>query len=171
VLRLVNMNLEPFVIASSLRLIVAQRLIRRLCGSCKAPVRSLDDLPAVQREMVARADLPAASAASFFEPVGCPACGGTGYRGRTGIFEVLRVTPSIEDLILARPSVSAVRARARLEGMRTLRDAGLLKAMAGETSLAEVLQHTIGEDEPPPGTASADATAGGGNVTAIAGRR
>jgi type IV pilus assembly protein PilB len=150
VLRLVNMNLEPFIIASSLRLIVAQRLIRRLCTACKAPVASIEALSPVFREMIASAaTAPGAVSGvpvTLFEPVGCPKCGGSGYRGRTGIFEVLRVTPSIEELILSRASASDVRTKAKSEGMRTLRDAGVAKALAGETSLAEVLEHTIGDD-------------------------
>jgi type IV pilus assembly protein PilB len=148
VLRLVNMNLEPFIIASSLRLIVAQRLIRRLCQACKKPMASLDGASPGIKQMIASSDVVRASGdARFYEPVGCPTCGGSGYRGRTGIFEVLRVTPAIEELILARASASDVRMRARAEGMRTLRDAGLMKALAGETSLAEVLEHTIGDEE------------------------
>ena len=146
VLRLVNMNLEPFIIASSLRLIVAQRLIRRLCPSCKKPMASLDGVSPGIKQMIASSEVARAGEARFYEPAGCPACGGSGYRGRTGIFEVLRVTPAIEELILARASASDVRIRARSEGMRTLRDAGLMKALAGETSLAEVLEHTIGDE-------------------------
>jgi type IV pilus assembly protein PilB len=147
VLRLVNMNLEPFIIASSLRLIVAQRLIRRLCQSCKKPMTSLDGVSPGIKQMIASSDvLRASDDARFYEPAGCPSCGGSGYRGRTGIFEVLRVTPAIEELILARASASDVRTRARAEGMRTLRDAGLMKALAGDTSLAEVLEHTIGDE-------------------------
>jgi type II secretory ATPase GspE/PulE/Tfp pilus assembly ATPase PilB-like protein len=146
VLRLVNMDLEPFVIASSLRLIVAQRLVRRLCMKCKRPMARDAALPVLLRSMVDQIDRLRPGAA-IYEAVGCTACGSTGYRGRTGIFEVLRVTPAIEELILGRATASEVRAKARSEGMRTLRDAGLLKVLAGETSLAEVLEHTIGDDQ------------------------
>jgi type IV pilus assembly protein PilB len=181
VLRLVNMNLEPFIIASSLRLIVAQRLIRRLCSSCKKPMASLDEVSPGIKQMIATSDvLQRSGDARFYEPAGCPSCGGSGYRGRTGIFEVLRVTPAIEELILARASASEVRTRARAEGMRTLRDAGLAKALAGETSLAEVLEHTIGDEgnsdrgsgaaTGPDGTAGASGQAGGATLTTTAGR-
>jgi type IV pilus assembly protein PilB len=146
VLRLINMDLEPFVIASSLRLIVAQRLVRRLCPQCKRPMKRDASTPVLLRSMAAEVDAMRPGAQAF-EPVGCAACGSTGYRGRTGIFEVLRVTPAIEELILARATASEVRAKARSEGMRTLRDAGLAKVLAGETSLAEVLEHTIGDDQ------------------------
>jgi type II secretory ATPase GspE/PulE/Tfp pilus assembly ATPase PilB-like protein len=106
---------------------------------------SLDGVSPGVKQMLAISDVSQAEA-RFYEPVGCPSCGGSGYRGRTGIFEVLRVTPAIEELILARASASDVRTRARAEGMRTLRDSGLAKALAGETSLAEVLEHTIGDE-------------------------
>jgi type IV pilus assembly protein PilB len=146
VLRLLNMDLEPFVIASSLRLIVAQRLVRRLCMTCRRPMARDASLPVVLRSMVDQIDR-LRPGAVIYEAVGCAACGSTGYRGRTGIFEVLRVTPAIEELILARATASEVRGKARAEGMRTLRDTGLLKVLGGETSLTEVLEHTIGDDQ------------------------
>jgi type IV pilus assembly protein PilB len=146
VLRLVNMDLEPFIIASSLRLIVAQRLVRRLCAQCKRPMVRNAAVPALIRSMVAQIDA-IRPGAPIYEAVGCAACGSSGYRGRTGIFEVLRVTPAIEELILGRATASEVRAKARAEGMHSLRDSGLAKVLAGETSLAEVLEHTIGDDQ------------------------
>jgi type IV pilus assembly protein PilB len=149
VLRLLNMNLEPFLIASALRLVVAQRLIRRLCVKCKQPVPAASE----RAGLILRAVSPAArqllSKATIHEPAGCPACGGTGYRGRTGIFEVLRVTDAIEDLIIKRASVPLIRAQARAEGMHSLRDAGLRKVGLGETSIAEVLEHTVADSEDP----------------------
>lgn len=171
VLRLVNMDLEPFIIASSLRLIVAQRLIRRLCPSCKKPMASLDGVSPGIKQMISTSDLIREGDAKFYEPVGCPSCGGSGYRGRTGIFEVLRVTTAIEELILARASASDVRIRARAEGMRTLRDAGLMKALAGETSLAEVLEHTIGDEgNSDRGSGAATGDRGAAALTTTAGR-
>jgi type IV pilus assembly protein PilB len=140
VLRLVNMNLEPFLIASALRLVVAQRLIRRLCSTCRKPA------PAeVTARVAAAVATPGVRTVTVYEPVGCPTCGGSGYRGRTGIFEVLRVTDAIEDLIIKRASVPAIRAQAKADGMRSLRDAGWLKVAAGETSVAEVLEHTVAD--------------------------
>ncbi|OFW03945.1 MAG: hypothetical protein A3H96_16000 [Acidobacteria bacterium RIFCSPLOWO2_02_FULL_67_36] len=140
ILRLVNMSLEPFLIASALRLVIAQRLVRRLCASCKRPT------PQAQERLIevcAASELAVPPDACAYESVGCPSCRGTGYRGRTGIFEVLRVTERIEDLILSRASATTIREAARGEGMHTLRDAALLRAAAAETSLSEVLQHTI----------------------------
>lgn len=135
VLRLINMNLEPFLIASALRLVVAQRLIRRLCKKCRVEAdagadKKLHGLPA---------------RAKVYEPKGCPECSGSGYRGRVGIFEVLSVTERIEELIIERGSAASIRAQARADGMRTLREAGLKKIIEGETSIAEVLEHTIAD--------------------------
>ncbi|MEY4095846.1 MAG: hypothetical protein RLZZ53_3045 [Acidobacteriota bacterium] len=142
VLRLLNMDLEPFIVASSLRLILAQRLVRRLCADCKV----VDDSVAERLVALAALDdvnVPDGAAAKVFKAVGCARCGGSGYRGRTGIHEVLTVTSRIENLILARADAPAIRAAARRDGMVTLRQAGWRKALAGETSLAEVFDHTI----------------------------
>jgi len=89
------------------------------------------------------------SGAGLYEPVGCPACDGSGYRGRVGIFEILRVSEGIEELIIKRASAAAIRGVARAEGMTTLREAGLRKAAQGETSIAEVMEHTIADVEEP----------------------
>jgi type II secretory ATPase GspE/PulE/Tfp pilus assembly ATPase PilB-like protein len=138
------MGLEPFLVASALRLVMAQRLIRRLCRACKAPIPPDSD----QARTLLRS--PEAQAAGYqegavlYQPVGCPACAGTGYRGRTGIFEALWVSESVEDLIVARAGTSVIRDQARREGMRTLREAGWAKVLAGETSVAEVIEHTMG---------------------------
>ena len=142
VLRLLNMGLEPFIVASSLRLILAQRLVRRLCPDCKA----VDAAATGRLATLAKSDdveLPAPPLPTIFKAVGCPRCGGSGYRGRTGIYEVLKVTARIEELILNRASAQAVRAAARRDGMITLRQAGWRKAFAGDTSLAEVFDHTL----------------------------
>jgi type IV pilus assembly protein PilB len=140
VLRLINMELEPFVIASALRLVIAQRLIRRLCAVCRRPSQSATDRLI---GMAAQTELALPASVQAFERVGCAECANSGYRGRTGIFEVLRVTERIEELVLARASAIDLRTAARADGMRSLRDAALLRAATGETSLEEVLQHTI----------------------------
>jgi type IV pilus assembly protein PilB len=145
VLRLLNMGLESFIVASSLRLVVAQRLVRRLCRECRATteidVRTHPLTAAFER-------LHHHGRATIHEPRGCPACGGSGYRGRTGIFEVLRMSAAIEDLVMRRASVSEIRLQAWRDGMRTLREAALAKVLIGETSLAEVLEHTVAVDMP-----------------------
>lgn len=150
VLRLLNMDLEPFIVASSLRLILAQRLVRRLCAKCKAVDDAMTDRVAA---LAANDDVtvPDPAAARVYKAVGCAQCGNSGYRGRTGIHEVLRVTPAIEHLILARADAPAIRVAARRDGMNTLRQAAWRKALAGETSLAEVFDHTIAHEPAQPG--------------------
>ena len=143
VLRLVNMNLEPFLISSALRLVVAQRLIRRLCRACRVRLEPGTDLWAARVASMPEDLASSLAGVAFYEPHGCLTCAGTGYRGRTGIFEVMRVTETLEPLIVARENAATVRAQARREGMRTLRDAALQKVVSGETSIAEVLEHTV----------------------------
>jgi type IV pilus assembly protein PilB len=143
VLRLINMQLEPFLIASALRMVVAQRLIRRLCEHCKMAVPAGAATPQALTEAMPAALQTLLASATIFEPKGCPECAGSGYHGRVGIFEALTVTEKIEALIIARGSAAAIRAQARADGMRTLREAGLRKVVEGETSVAEVLEHTI----------------------------
>jgi type IV pilus assembly protein PilB len=144
VLRLLNMDLEAFIVASALRLVVAQRLVRRLCRECRVPI----EIDTATHALTSSFDgLRDRGVVQVYEPHGCTACLGTGYRGRTGIFEVLRVTPRIEDLVMRRASVSEVRVTAKQEGMRTLREAALLKVLAGETSMAEVVEHTVAAED------------------------
>jgi type IV pilus assembly protein PilB len=149
VLRLTNMNIEPFVIASALRLVVAQRLIRRLCRECKRPLPMDSEQRRLLLESLSDAGRDIVRGATLYEAVGCPACSASGYRGRVGIFEILRVTENIEELIIKRASAAAIRGVARAEGMLTLREAGLHKAAEGETSISEVLEHTIADVEEP----------------------
>ena len=82
---------------------------------------------------------------TFFEPVGCPDCAGTGYRGRTGIFELFVVDEEIRQMIHARPSAARLRERARALGLRTLREDGICKAIAGLTTIEEVVSITVGD--------------------------
>jgi len=129
--RLIEMGVEPFLVASSIDCVVAQRLVRTLCQQCKRRVM----LPmATLREYGYQASFDVEA----YEPVGCKQCGGTGYRGRTGIYEVMSVTPEIRSLALERRSASEVLDMAVSQGMRRLRDDGLEKVQQGRTSLSEV---------------------------------
>src|SRR5271166_3033640 len=131
--RLTEMGIEPFLVASALECVVAQRLARMLCPSCKR--RAI--IPAkVLRESgyKARVDLEA------YEPVGCRRCGGSGYRGRLGMYEVMRVTPEIQALTLERSAAEAIRDVAVKQGMMRMRDDGLQKVREGRTSIAEVVR-------------------------------
>jgi type IV pilus assembly protein PilB len=145
VLRLLNMGLESFIVASALRLVVAQRLVRRLCKECSTPM----EIDVRTHPLTAPFErLQHLGRVTVREPRGCHACGGAGYRGRTGIFEVLRISSAIEDLVMRRASVSEIRLQAHRDGMRTLREAALAKVLLGDTSLAEVLEHTVAVEIP-----------------------
>jgi type IV pilus assembly protein PilB len=129
--RLIEMGVEPFLVASALDCVVAQRLARMLCPSCKK--RTI--IPAnVLREngYRARVELEA------YEPAGCRRCGGSGYRGRLGLYEVMKITPEIQTLALERSPAEAIRDLAVSQGMTRLRDDGLLKVRMGRTSISEI---------------------------------
>ena len=130
--RMIDMGIEPFLVASGIECVVAQRLVRRLCD-CKAPVK-------LSKDMLAENGFDVARGFTAHEPVGCVRCGQTGYRGRTGIYEVMTVSETVRRLILDRGSADKIRQTAQLEGMRTLREDGLEKIRRGTTSAAEVLR-------------------------------
>jgi type IV pilus assembly protein PilB len=129
--RLVEMGIEPFLVASALDCIVAQRLARMLCSHCKRraiiPAQVLRD-----SGYKALVDLEA------YEPVGCRRCGGSGYRGRVGLYEVMSVSPEVQTLALERRAAEEIRDLAVSQGMRRLRDDGLEKVRQGRTSIAEI---------------------------------
>jgi type IV pilus assembly protein PilB len=129
--RLVEMGIEPFLVASALDCVLAQRLVRTLCSNCKQRTIVSAD---VMRDNGYKAlvDLEA------YEPVGCRRCGGSGYRGRAGIYEVMSVTSEIRSLALERRSADELRDVAVSQGMRRLRDDGLEKVRKGITSMAEI---------------------------------
>ncbi len=129
--RLIEMGIEPFLVASALDCIVAQRLARMLCPSCKR--RTI--IPAkVLRESGYRARVELEA----YEPVGCRRCGGSGYRGRVGLYEVMKMSPEIQALSLERSASEAIRDVAVSQGMTRLRDDGLQKVRQGRTSMAEI---------------------------------
>ena len=136
--RLVDMGVEPFLVATSVRAVQAQRLVRRLCPHCSQPA---DVLPAVARLVEGLAPQ---GDAQWCSAVGCVRCQGTGYRGRLGIYELVDVTPELQELILGRATAERMRALASAQGGRTLREDGLLKARAGMTTVEEVVRVTGG---------------------------
>jgi type IV pilus assembly protein PilB len=142
ILRLVNMDVEPFLIADSVVLVVAQRLVRRLCQQCCAKhnltPEALADIGFTPEE---------ASNVKVYKPAGCTACHNTGYKGRTGLFEVIEVTDGIRDMILDRAQSKDIKKKAMENGMITLRRSGLLKIMEGITSVEEVLRETVKDSE------------------------
>ncbi len=133
--RLVDMGAEPFMVASSLSVVVAQRLLRRPCVSCARPYQPASEL--LSRLGVSADDLLGATPR---QGTGCVDCNGSGYRGRTGVFEVLPVTPQTREVVLHTPTESAIGHAAAAEGMITLRQAGIAKALRGETTFEEVLR-------------------------------
>jgi type IV pilus assembly protein PilB len=131
--RLVEMGIEPFLVASAIDCVVAQRLARVLCTSCKRRVL----LPA---DLLEEHGFATAYDVEAYEPVGCARCSGSGYRGRIGLFEVMDISARIRELALRRASADEVATVAIEEGMRTLRDDGLEKLRSGLTSIDEVVR-------------------------------
>ena len=131
--RLIDMGVEPFLVASSLTLVVAQRLVRKVCPDCSTQV-------ALPKELANA--LPLEAPAAQMQGAGCDRCRGTGYRGRTAIFEVMRVTPKIRSLITARADASEIAQAARQDGTRTLLEDGLRLVRNGVTTVQEVLRVT-----------------------------
>src|ERR1700730_7163625 len=138
--RLVDIGVQPFLAASSIRAIMAQRLVRRLCANCKQPGELTDtELRALRIEPGQLSD------AQVMKPVGCEECRQTGYRGRMGIFEIFVIDDNVRHMINNRRSTLMLRQRARELGMRTLREDGVRKVLAGLTSAEEVISITLGD--------------------------
>jgi type IV pilus assembly protein PilB len=130
--RFVDINVSPLVLASSLSLIVAQRLLRKICPECRKPFR-----PAP--ELAGRLGLPSGFSGEFFRGKGCDACNGTGFSGRTGIFEVLPVSEEIRRAILRSGSTGDIQTIAEREGMKTLLQSGIDLVLQGETTIEQVI--------------------------------
>ncbi|MCA1658252.1 MAG: type II/IV secretion system protein, partial [Verrucomicrobiaceae bacterium] len=140
VARLVDIGVQPFLVASSVRAIMAQRLVRRLCPECKQPGElSETDLRALNLESSQLND------AQVMVPVGCEHCRQTGYKGRMGIFEIFIIDDNVRHMINNRRSTLLLRQRSRELGMRTLREDGIRKVLAGLTSAEEVISITLGD--------------------------
>ncbi|MCK4764093.1 MAG: type IV-A pilus assembly ATPase PilB [Candidatus Aminicenantes bacterium] len=135
--RLINMGIEPFLVSSAVRLVVAQRLIRRLCVNCKKeakiPAQTLIDIGFPPEE---------AKSVKIFETKGCEKCNNSGYKGRVGLFEVMEVDEEIKEQIMVGVSTSELRQKAKEKGMLTLRMSGIEKIKLGSTSIEEVLRET-----------------------------
>jgi type IV pilus assembly protein PilB len=140
--RLVDLGVKPYLVASSVILIQAQRLVRRICKNCKREVSYdpdvLIELGIPKEEM---------ENFKFYKGEGCNECNGTGYRGRIGVYEVMPITPKIKEMILKEATSEAIREVAREEGMRTLREDGIVKIKKGITTVEEVLRVTALEED------------------------
>jgi type II secretory ATPase GspE/PulE/Tfp pilus assembly ATPase PilB-like protein len=128
--RLIDMNIEPFLVASATEGTIAQRLCRRICAKCREPY---DPPPKLLQE------LELAPGTKFFRGKGCDRCRNTGYQGRIGIFEVLKMNDRIRELVVTRPPTSAIRALAREFGMKTLWEDGIDKVTKGITTIEEIM--------------------------------
>jgi type IV pilus assembly protein PilB len=136
--RLMNMGIEPFLVASSVNLICAQRLSRRICTNCKEPHPT--PVPALIQAGFTEEE---AETVNPMRGAGCEKCNKTGYKGRVGLYEVLEVTDEIRELVLVGASALELRKKAVDEGMITLRRSGLRKVMAGMTTIEEVARETV----------------------------
>ena len=140
VARLIDIGVQPFLVASSVRAIMAQRLVRRLCSNCKEPAELTEtELRALRIEPGQLQET------QVMKPVGCDQCRQIGYKGRMGIFEIFMIDDEVRHMINKRSSTLTLRQRARELGMRTLREDGVRKVLAGLTSAEEVISITIGD--------------------------
>jgi type IV pilus assembly protein PilB len=136
--RLMNMGIEPFLVSTSVNLICAQRLVRRICRECREqlhmPAQALLDVGFDQGEV---------GAFKLYKGRGCPSCNNTGYRGRVGLYEVMEISDDIRELILAGASSLELKKKAMEEGMISLRKSGLAKVREGVTTIEEVVRETV----------------------------
>jgi len=138
--RLVDMGIEPFLVCSSVNLVLAQRLVRRVCNNCKRLVTLNDE---VLRELQMEPE--DAATGTFYLGAGCVDCSNTGYRGRQGVYEVMPLTPKLRELVLERASANEIKRAAIGEGMLTLRRDGLMKLKKGLTTPEEILKETAAD--------------------------
>src|SRR6059036_635892 len=136
--RLMNMGIEPFLVATSVNLICAQRLVRRICSNCKeeleVPQQALIDAGYASEE---------AKTTKIYHGKGCTTCNKGGYKGRTGLYEVMEINDELRELILVGASALELKKKAIEQGMITLRRSGLIKVAAGQTTMEEVLRETV----------------------------
>jgi general secretion pathway protein E/type IV pilus assembly protein PilB len=139
--RLIDMGVKPFLVSASLRAALAQRLVRSICQNCKEPYT-----PSANELSILGVSEEQASSATFMHGAGCDRCGDSGFRGRKGVFEIFVVNQEIEEMIYHNVSIVELRKKSREMGMRTMREDGFRKVLAGVTTLDEVLMVTTAED-------------------------
>ncbi|HOK35460.1 MAG TPA: GspE/PulE family protein [Candidatus Pacearchaeota archaeon] len=146
--RLIDLGVEKFLIPTTVKVIVSQRLVRRLCPDCKEKVRANKEEEKIIREEIEklseeeRKKIKIPSSLYIYKPKGCPHCNNKGTKGRIGIFEILTVTRALEKVILEEASEAEIEKEAQRQGMITLRQDGIIKVLQGETFLEEVLKET-----------------------------
>jgi type IV pilus assembly protein PilB len=136
--RLIDMGIEPFLISSAVILILAQRLIRKICMDCREPIKP-------PPQLLIDLGVPPDEVKSFtvYKGKGCTICNGTGYKGRLGLYEVMTMKEEIKELVLARASASEIKKEAIRSGMKTLRQSGMTKIKDGMTTIEEILRSTM----------------------------
>jgi general secretion pathway protein E len=140
VTRMLDMGVEDYLLTSTVNGILAQRLVRRLCPHCREPYQALPELAARFAHLQ-----PVTDAVNLYRPIGCEHCNGTGYRGRLVISEVLLMTDPIRKLVLSHATATEIQRQAMAEGMATMYQDGLRKALDGRTTVEEVLR--VAEEE------------------------
>ena len=140
VTRLIDLGIKPFLVSTALRATMAQRLVRRICARCKEPYT-----PDMRGLRTLGFDPDAIAGLRLEHGKGCPYCGNTGFRGRMGIFEIFVVNEEIQRMIYESTTAHVLRKRGRELGMRTMRDDGIRKVLAGQTTIEEVVSSTIGD--------------------------
>lgn len=142
--RLIDLGGEPFLIASVLNAVIGQRIVRTLCTSCKVTYQASPEVSQnirqVLGELVPKAFKDEKTLITLYKGVGCSVCSASGYQGRVGIYEILRISPAINKMILTHTTASDIEAKAREEGIITMKQDGYLKAVEGLTSIEEVLR-------------------------------
>lgn len=137
VTRLIDLGVKPFLVASSVQAVMGQRLVRNICPNCKEEYEARAD-----ELLAAGMDTSQKGKVKLYQGKGCDECNFTGYKGRSGIFELMLVSNKLQEMIMEEVVTAAIREQARKEGMKTLREDGLRKALSGVTTLAEVLRVT-----------------------------
>jgi type IV pilus assembly protein PilB len=140
VTRLIDLGVKPFLVSTSLRAVMAQRLVRRICPHCRRPYT-----PEAKELRALHINPAQAAGATFAKGEGCAECNATGYRGRAGIFEIFTINEEIQRMIYERAGTTKLREKARSLGMRTMREDGVRKVTAGLTTIEEVVSITLGD--------------------------
>ena len=146
--RLIDMGVQPFLLPSAINIMIAQRLVRRLCPDCKQKVLATEKEQQIIEENLSqlpsavKSKLPYKKPYYVYKSKGCPSCNGKGYLGRIAIFELFQMTPAVEEIILTQPSSEKLLAQAKKQGMITLRQDGIMKALEGEVGMEEILSIT-----------------------------
>jgi type IV pilus assembly protein PilB len=137
IMRLIDMGIDPIYVGSALRIVVAQRLMRKVCQKCKKEYIPDDD--ELQKLQITRDFI---KDATLYIGEGCPACSGSGYKGRVAIYEIMPMTPAMSELVFKRADLNEIRKQAEKDGMRTLRSVALEKWKNGITTSEEIIRVT-----------------------------